>query len=113
MTEEKIDALARAAQHVVEAKNIVARQHERISRLRASGCSTLGAEEMLSFSANTFRRLRNMSANFVRTCGIVSRPSRTSASAVNSCRVADFRKSKLNPGVSGSCVVVSGPLVVC
>jgi hypothetical protein len=44
---EKDTLLLKAAKHTAEARAMVARQGERVARLRASGCCTLGAEEML------------------------------------------------------------------
>jgi hypothetical protein len=44
---EKDTLPLKAAKHTAEARAMVARQGERVARLRASGCCTLGAEEML------------------------------------------------------------------
>jgi hypothetical protein len=44
---EKDTLLAKAAKHTAEARATVARQREWVARLRASGCCTLGTEEML------------------------------------------------------------------
>ena len=53
MAEERDGLLAKASKHAAEARARVARQHERVARLRASGCCTLGAEDMLQlFSRN-------------------------------------------------------------
>jgi hypothetical protein len=51
-THEESD-LALAARHVAEGRRIVARQRERIARLRALGCSTLDHEQTLRIFEST------------------------------------------------------------
>ena len=49
--------IALAARHVAEGRTIVARQRERIARLKALGCSTLDHEQTLRIFESTLEIL--------------------------------------------------------
>jgi hypothetical protein len=55
MTELKETDLTLAARHVAEGRIIVARQRDRIARLRALGCLTLDHEQMLRTFESTLK----------------------------------------------------------
>jgi hypothetical protein len=55
MNHTKDDDLALAARHVARGQIIVARQRERIERLKALGCDTLNHEQSLSVFIGTLK----------------------------------------------------------
>jgi hypothetical protein len=57
MTEPKETDLSLAARHVAEGRMIVARQRERIARLKGLGCSTLDHEQTLRTFESTLEIL--------------------------------------------------------
>ena len=56
---EKESTLEQAVRHVAEAKRFVAEQRQRIEKLKASGISTLDAEQTLDVFTTTLKLLED------------------------------------------------------